>query len=230
MTRRKSNSGDNKNRRTNSRRSIRQSKQIDRPTNQFGLQLTPDARPIPINPNQLFNIVQENALGTITSSATPGTEIDGAYYFYLAQLDGAAALVAVFDQYRFLQVSVSFIPRCSVTGTTGSVFPTPIGQLLTGIDYDDAATTAAALLRQKETAQITTCTDQQTRTLTPHAALAAYSGAFSSYANMSKMWIDANSQSVQHYGVKFAILNCNFASTIIYDVYARYVVQFRQIQ
>jgi hypothetical protein len=229
MTRRKNHNGDNKNR-TKTRTKSRGAPRIDRPTNQFGLQLTPDARPIPINPNQLFNIVQEASLGTITSSATPGTEIDGAYYFYLAQLDGTAALVAVFDQYRFMQVSISFIPRCSVTGTTGTVFPTPIGQLLTAIDYDDAASTTAAVLRQKETAQITTCTEQQTRTLSPHAALAAYSGAFSSYANMSKMWIDANSQSVQHYGVKFAILNCNFASTIIYDVYARYVVQFRQIQ
>jgi len=229
MTRRKISKNGNKTR-DNTRSKRRGAPRIDRPTNQFGLQLTPDARPIPINPNQLFNIVQEATLGTITSSGTPGTEIDGAYYFYLAQLDGYAALVAVFDQYRFMQVSISFIPRCSVTGTTGSVFPTPIGQLLTAIDYDDVASTAASVLRQKETAQITTCTDQQTRTLTPHAALAAYSGAFSSYANISKMWIDANSTSVQNYGVKFAILNCNFASTVIYDVYARYVVQFRQIQ
>jgi hypothetical protein len=191
--------------------------------------LTRDATPIPINPHQLFNIVQEVSLGTITSSATPGTEIDGAYYFYLNQLDGNASLVAVFDQYRFLQVTVSFIPRCKVTGTTGSVFPTPIGQLITALDYDDASTTVASVLRQKETANISSCTDQQNRTLSPRMAVAAYSGAFTSYTNV-RMWIDATSASVQHYGVKFAILNCNFVSTVVYDVYARYVVQFRQIQ
>jgi len=203
---------------------------INSQKNQYGLVLTPDARPLKINPDQLFNIVQEVSLGVITSSATPGTEIDGGYYFYYGQLDGYSALAGTFDQYRFLQVTLSFIPRCNVTGTTGTVFPTPIGQLLTALDYDDVASTVASVLRQKETAQITTCTEQQTRTLTPHAALAAYSGSFTSYANMGAMWIDSASSGVQHYGVKFAVLNCGFASTIIYDVYARYVMQFRQVQ
>jgi len=173
---------------------------------------------------------QEVSLGTLTSSATPGTEVDGVFYHYMGQLDGYSQLAAVFDQYRFLQVSIAFLPRCMATATTGTVYPTFVGHLITAIDYDDAATTSAGLLRQKETANITLTTEQQTRTYTPHAALAAYSGTFTSYSNMTRMWIDSASPNVQHYSCKVALLDCGFASAVLYDVYARYVVQFRQVQ
>jgi len=208
----------------------RSSKTLGTSTSQYGLRLTADPKPIVVNPNKLFTIVQEVSLGTLTSSATPGTEVDGVFYHYMGQLDGYSQLAAVFDQYRFLQVSIAFLPRCMATATTGTVYPTFVGHLITAIDYDDAATTSAGLLRQKETANITLTTEQQTRTYTPHAALAAYSGTFTSYSNMTRMWIDSASPNVQHYSCKVALLDCGFASAVLYDVYARYVVQFRQVQ
>jgi hypothetical protein len=192
--------------------------------------MTPDAEPITLNANRLYNLAQECSLGTITSSATPGTEIDGGFYFYLGQLDGSAALAAVFDQYRFLQVTLWFEPRANMVGTTGTVFPTSIGHLTSALDYDDVAATTASVLRQKQTCLTTMAYEKQMRTLTPHIALAAYSGAFTSFANARSAWIDSASLNVQHYSVKFAITECQFASTILYDVFARYVIQFRQVQ
>jgi len=196
---------------------------------EWGAQLTRDAAPIPINPNQTYNVVQEVSLGPIVSSSTAGTEVDGAFYFYLAQLDQVTTLQAMFDQYRFLQVTVFFLPRLDMVGTTGTIFPTQIGHLTTALDYDDAASTAFTALRQRQTCFTSGAIREHARTMTPHAALAAYSGAFTSFVNISRMWVDSASSNVQHYGVKYALTDCQFVSVGVYDVYARYVVQFRQV-
>lgn len=121
---------------------------------------------------------------------------------------------------------------CGTVGwftATVTVYSTSLGHLITAIDYDDAASTSVGLLHQ-ETANITLATEQQTRTYTPHAALAAYSGTFTSCSNMTRMWIDSASPNVQHYSCKIALLDRGFASAVLYDVYARLVVQFRQVQ
>ena len=41
--------------------------------------------------------------------------------------------------------------------------------------------------------------------IVPHIAMAAYSGAFTSYANRQKQWIDVASADVIHYGYKYAV-------------------------
>lgn len=196
----------------------------------WGLLLTPDATPMKINPLQLFNYVQEVSLGTIVSSSTPGTEVDGALYFYMGQLDQTTTFAALFDQYRFLQVTVYFVPRATMAGTTGTIFPTAVGHLSTCLDYDDATAITFANMRQRETCQTTLAIAEHGRTITPHAALAAYSGTFASYANFARMWIDSGSPNVQHYAVKYALTDCGFTSQTMYDVYARYVVQFKSVQ
>ena len=39
----------------------------------------------------------------------------------------------------------------------------------------------------------------------PRISTAAYSGAFTSYTNTKAPWIDCNSPTVQHFGMKFGI-------------------------
>jgi len=99
--------------------------------------------------------------------------------------------------------------------------------MISVLDYDDSTSTASAALRQYESAVQVQSTRPMTRTLCPHVAIAAYSGAFTSFANKKMVWIDSGSPSVVHYGVKSALINCQVVSQTIYDVQARYVVQFR---
>jgi len=186
-----------------------------------------DNVPLQVKRNNRFTFSQTISLGTVTSSGTAGAEVDGAFYFYLGQCDGVSALTGVFDQYRFLQVSVTFEPIFNVWASTTSG---SVGSLVTALDYDDATSTSASGLRQKETCVYCTGNTGITRTLTPHAAMALYSGSFASYGNVTTPWIDSASVNVQHYAVKWAFSGCTLTSTAIYNVFARFVLQFRQIQ
>lgn len=186
----------------------------------------PDVLPLSIKQNNVFTFVQTVSLSQITSTAVSGTEVDAAYQVQLSLLDGVAALQAFFDQYRILQYTISFEPRYNMSNTAGTV----LGTMTTAIDYDDATNQPAAMLRQKETCMVTPAYCPHVRTLKPHIAVAAYSGAFTSFTNVKDEWIDAASPNVQHYGVKIALTNCGLISTIIYDVTARIVLQGRQVQ
>ncbi len=63
--------------------------------------------------------------------------------------------------------------------------------------------------------------------LEPHLAIGAYSGAFTSFANTnSTQWVDANSPSVQYYGVKYGWTNLGGAALNI-RVYVKYTVECR---
>jgi len=174
----------------------------------------------------VYTFAQSVNLGAITTSGTSGAEVDGAFYFYLGQLDNATAIQAFFDQWRILQVSVSFEPIFNVwaSTTTGQV-----GLLVTALDYDDATSTASSALRQKESCVINVATQPVRRTVNPHSAVAAYSGSFASYANIAGQWLDSASPNVQHYGVKYALYSSTLTSTNVYNVMARYVIQCRQV-
>jgi len=172
--------------------------------------------------DQLYNV------GVITSSGTGGLEVDNGFSFTFGALDGYASLAAVFDQYRIIQISVTFAPTLNmVTSSSGGV---QVGNFYTVIDFDNAATANVAALRQYENCMTTPAYAPQTRTFTPHVALAAYGGAFTSYANEGPKWIDSASTAVQHYGVKTALTSCAVTSTIIYEVTARLVIQLRNTQ
>jgi len=187
-----------------------------------------DILPITIRP-KTFTLQQTVNLGTINSTATPGTEFDGAYYFYLNQLSGVTGLGAVWDQYKFIQVTLNFQPvfsQLSFTSASGGV----AGNFITALDYDDATSTTYSMLEQYDTAHHTPAYVAQSRTLTPRLAVAVYAGAFTSFANQ-RSWLDINSPSVQHYGVKYACTNNNSAvATTIYNVIALYTVAFRAVR
>lgn len=163
--------------------------------------------------------------GTILSSAVAGTEVDYDVSFILSDLSNASGIVAMFDQYRILQVTITFEPAFTQINTNSGAVA--LGTLYTAIDYDNAAGTTAAGLTQYESCMITPAYKPQSRTFRPHVALAAYGGAFTSYANLGPTWLDCASPGVQHFGAKAALTNCGVTSTIIYNVSARYVVEVR---
>jgi hypothetical protein len=173
--------------------------------------------------NQVYNIIQTVQKGNITSSTTLSTFT--ALNFQLNDLDQAASLSAIFDQYKIKMIEVEFIPgqnsQTSATGTTGL--------FATVVDYDDAAAVATMGALFDYTNCISDAGfNKQRRTFHPHAALAAYSGAFSSYANIESPWIDMNSLTVQHYGIKTGWTATPSVSII--TVVVRYWIQCRNIR
>jgi len=143
-------------------------------------------------------------------------------YFTLNDLPQVNTFTALYDQYRIDKIKIDFIPTAEIVmqpssyiisagsslSVDNSIAPAngQCGLYGSVIDYDDASNLAniAAYLeytnwRQGQVASLR----KHTRTFTPHVASALYQSAFTGYGNDKKKWIDCNSPTVQHYGVKF---------------------------
>jgi len=139
----------------------------------------------------------------------------------LAQFDKVSSYTGCFDQYRIRCVECNLIPG-STTGVSGG----NEGLFASVIDYDDdTALTAVADALSYQTCLSTSAFTHHKRIYKPHIAAAVYSGAFTSFANESDVWLDAGSTGVKHYGLKTAAT----ATTSIYvtDLAVRAWIQFR---
>jgi len=138
---------------------------------------------------------------TITSSTT--IETDGAITFTLTSLPNATNLANVFDKYRIRQAKVTFNPLATEGVITSGVTAGPI---YTVLDYDDANATTIASLVSYDNLKTCSVGSFFERTLTPRAALAAYSGVFTSFAQASPtQWLDVGSPSIVYYGLKYGL-------------------------
>jgi len=163
--------------------------------------------------------------GILTSSTV--SDIFPAYNYALQYLTSYSEFTALFDQYRIVRVETTFMPTITEISALGAFVNS---YLLTAIDYDDANTYATVNdALQVATASITPVTKSVTRGFTPRVALAAYSGAFTSYAQAPPgQWLDCASPGVQHYGLKTAIPLTGSALT--WRVMHRYYLEFRRVR
>lgn len=134
-------------------------------------------------------------------------------YATLSSLPSYTDFTALFDQYKFDMIKVTFYRPYQQTGTmdiAANASQSVLPQLLlhTAVDFDDAvAPVTPPDLQQYPSYQCTILTGSADRfsvTFKPRVALAAYSGAFTSYANMDA-WLDSASPNVQTYGLKFLL-------------------------
>jgi hypothetical protein len=177
---------------------------------------------------RFFQTIDYPSVFTATTS-TPGV------YSLAPQLNSIAgtqlaALQGVFDQYKIEEIEV----WCEAQNQGGSG-TTPIdqigGKLYSVIDYDDAAnlaTVAAAL--NYSNCIVSSFNQGHYRKWKPHIAMAAYSGAFTSYANMKAQWLDIASAAVQHYGCKFITDLSTSTSNVSWDLRVRIRVSCRNIR
>jgi len=179
---------------------------------------------VPTN-NTIVPIVQNSVVGAFITSNVALNEF-AQTSFTVASLDQVSSLTAVFDQYRIIRVEVWLTPRNSVSqGNTANP-----GIFATVVDFDDATALATLASAYDYTnCVISNGLEGHYRTWKPHAAVAAYSGAFTSYANVPSPWIDAVSTGVQHYGLKVAWSPTD-ASGYIYDMAFRLHTEWRNIR
>lgn len=177
--------------------------------------------------NRIHNVTQTvNFPAAYTTSTTLATSY--AKSFQLSDLDQVASFQALFDQYRIMGIEI----RVMNTSFGSNISNLPLSGGITRciIDYADA--TALSNVQQAENYQnclTVECGRPFTRVFTPRAALAAYAGAFTSYAVApSGQWFNTASSGVQHYGLK--IINSSTPSTMVFDVCVRYWLQFKNIR
>lgn len=177
-------------------------------------------RPMPSlrSPLQPYVLTLEGATTLFTTSTVAAVFAGKA--FALSDFN-YAALATVFDQYRFMQIEAWIDPGILMSDSVAS---TPF---YTTVDLDDAN----APTGQAEVVNHAACVSSQTGTAhyhrwAPYMAIAAYSGAFTSYVSSKATWIDVASPGVQHYGIKSAV---PFADGVAraYTLTFRATIEFR---
>lgn len=162
---------------------------------------------------------------TVTLTPISGStiaEVDVAYSFQLSDLPGYTEFTSLFDQYRIRKVVVRFIPDITIatpaSGTGNNV-------AYSAIDLDDSTADTITGIEQYGTCVVHNNVKPFSRIIYPKFAIAAYSGAFTSYAQ-SQGWVDCASASIQHYGLKVAFAQ-NSGNANTWRVSATYTVEMR---
>jgi hypothetical protein len=174
--------------------------------------------------NKTYKVMQTapQVTAIISSSSGPSYSFIN---FYFGLLDNVAAWQTCFDQYRVDMLEVTFRPRMSFESSSTA----NTGTFVTVVDVDDSTTlTSVAAALDYATALTGRGFEIQKRTFKPHAAIAAYSGSFTSYANVTSPWIDMASTSVYHYGVKTAWTQTDSVYTI--DTTTRVLFTLRNVR
>jgi len=179
-------------------------------------------RPSARNGGKSFAVAQEVLASAYLVSSTSIT-VFGNASFDAADLDQISALTALFDQYRIVEIEAWLVPQSQpATGDDN-------GELASVIDYDDAVNLSSfGSALDYENVVVSNGAAGHYRRWKPHAAMAAYSGAFTSYANVESPWIDAASTGVLHYGLKFAITATTSAQQ--YDLVYRLHTEWRNFR
>jgi hypothetical protein len=146
------------------------------------------------------------------TSHTTSTSVDTfrAWNFVLTDFGGYATFQAAFEQYRIDEIEVWLVPACGI--------PTPAAQengtFIVAVDTDDSATPGSyTALQSFDSAVDGMLYEPRYLRFKPRFATAAYSGAFTSYES-SGGWLDCDSNTVQHYGVKLAASTSSYATPI----------------
>lgn len=158
---------------------------------------------------------------TVISSSTVTPNFQS-YSFQLNDFPNFGEFTSLFDQYRLERVLIRIIPHSTIGSTADPVD----GYLAVVVDYDDATNPSSIdAMMEYQNSTIVPATQEFQTSIVPRAAVAAYSGAFTSYANVGRQWCDVASPAIQHYGFKIGIAQTS--SVRKWSVYRKYTLAFR---
>jgi len=161
------------------------------------------------------SIAQDNAYVTNTS-----TNNEVGFTFTLSAVDNGSTYAAVFDQYCIYGVTVDLSFGSNNTAN-GNI------DCHTAIDYDNVAAIglpAMTAFNSYNHAVLNASGSNVVRFVKPCIATSAYNGAFTGFTT-TRSWIDANSPSVLHYGLR-VILGSSGAALSVTATFS-YVIGFR---
>lgn len=159
------------------------------------------------------------------------------YTFKLNDLPNPSDFTQLYDQYRIRAIKFQLIPKQGIA----TVFPPTVlpGQvsimpkIYSVIDYDDAAPpTSLAEMLQYENCKWTRANRTHSRYFKPAIATEVFqTGITTGYGMRQNAWIDCNSSTVEHYGLKLWVE----ASTALtprwdFDIIAKYYMEFKNVR
>lgn len=178
-----------------------------------------------VRPKNLHTVVMsqsvsEQSLSTSSNAAPTYSSIT----FVVSGLNNFTSMSAVFDEYRILEIECLISPNITEVINQTSGGP---GTYVTAVDVDDAGVpTSLDQIASYESSVETKATVSHYHRWEPQYAVAAYSGAFTSYS-LQKGWIDCSYPNVQHYGIKFGVGVAGLTQDFTYHY--RYRIAFRGV-
>jgi hypothetical protein len=168
-------------------------------------------------------------------TATAGSNLYPVIAFEYQDLPQAGSFAGIFDQYKFEEVELILTPTSSVADLHGAASPNQVNpQVYAVMDFDDSTALGSfsAALQYDNAIQFDGTQGLHVR-IKPAVDPALWAGgAFSGYAVEEAAWIDINSNSVPHYGIKFAVQALTALSTEFWawNIQAWYILSLRNVR
>lgn len=172
-------------------------------------------------------------LGTYTATATSLTDtpVAKAFSFQLTDLLNVSEYAGLYDQYKITGIAFRAVPKSLQIqgGTSGTTSVVGYGQVVTCLDFDDAANPSSKdELLQYQNAKVSRSSSIHKRYIKPRILDTVWVNSVSSgYQSVAPGWIDMANTNLPHYGIKLwvdapATAGGSSSSSISYDVYATY--------
>lgn len=191
---------------------------------QQSIEAVPDVQEMRLKRDKVYTFVRFMSLPDVT--VNPNFPIGNALTVSLSAIAGGSEIVALFEQYRIIQVTYIFTPTLSLG--SGAVQHVPI---YSWIDQDDDTVPGGVDL-QNQTLRVVPQGHMFQRTLTPQVSQDGLSSTvtLSGYSAPSSMlWIDNESPSVKYYGLKFLLPQATQQTeSVVYNLRAKVFIQARR--
>jgi len=175
----------------------------------------PNATRLSGSDNVIHNVWQTAELGNVTTSSSGG-EVGGARAFSISDIQGIASWLAVFDQYKIIEIEAWMTP----SGTTQVLVDN--FRWLNVVDYDDASVFSFNQLLQYSNVADCGRNEGCYRRWRPHISVNVQS---SNALNRPSDWIDSANQSIPHYALKWVLSSTG--TSVVLGLRVRYHIQFR---
>lgn len=167
-----------------------------------------------------FSFTANAALSVSGSSDTERND-----QFNLNGTQAASSIAALFDQYCIYSVTVSYVAaptEFNTISTSPGTYYTSLGRLTTAIDYDSVGNLGSEGAVQQYASSNTTNLElgqAVQRFVKPCVDSSLYVSSVSSGYAPSRLWLDAGTNNIPHYGVRayFSGSNAAFQCNIIYN-------------
>lgn len=186
----------------------------------------------PMSAGRPFKVTCIDAETAAITSAAGG--VGHAYNIQLDQLAQFADYVALFDQYRFTKITAHVMPRVNTHNLTvqSSAATTTLAPIAVTFDPDDSTTPASSTdVLKYPTCKVYPGYECFEYSWKPHAAIAAYGGAFTQFADFDG-WCDCASDDVEWYAFKAWQFGSGASQTTfaIWDIFYVIEAEFRFVQ
>lgn len=159
-------------------------------------------------------------------TGSTASSVQNQYSFLLSDLPNYTEFTNLFDSYRFLGVEMVFQPVANMGTIASNIAPTDIWSV---VDLDGTPALGITGVQQYNTAELHNCYKPFTVKLVPKPTIGMYDGTPIAPGGEAPdgLWLDCADPNITHYGVMTAMPQYVSSTAQVFNVYARYSIEFK---